>query len=149
MKLKSSINIGKTVVAGLTAGFASQMVMAPLFLNPVTQGILYNPQLQSRIFLEITPLRNIVPSVIGLMLWGIVPAFLYQRLDIRSDKKTVRGVYLALWIWLLYWLPQEWFIYVTLLGEPLHLAAFELLLTAIGTIVQGLILVWMLPNSDQ
>jgi hypothetical protein len=41
-------------------------------------------------------------------------------------------------IWMMYWVFQEWFIYHTLLGEPLLLAAFELLILLIGSLVEGI-----------
>ena len=53
-------------------------------------------------------------------------------------------------LWALYWLPQEWFIYITLLREPLPLAGLELLILGLGSIVEGVIIAGILndPVAD-
>jgi hypothetical protein len=46
-----------------------------------------------------------------------------------------------------YWLFQEWFIYITLLGEPPILAAMELIILLCGTLLEGLVIAKLL-NAD-
>jgi hypothetical protein len=58
----------------------------------------------------------------------------------RGVRRDV-GLRLGALIWGVYWLPQEWFIYHTLLHEPLLLCALELVLLAIGSVVAGFVTV--------
>lgn len=145
MKPNPFLPLFRTILVGLVAGFVSQGVMGALFLNPWIQPLLYDPTWQSRLYREITPLRDLVPSIVGLVVWGVVPALLHRRLA-PTTAPWVAGLATGAWIWALYWLPQEWFVYVTLLGEPLPLAGVELLLAAVGCAVQGLILGWGLKS---
>jgi hypothetical protein len=50
-------------------------------------------------------------------------------------------------IWATYWLFQEWFIYVTLLNEPIKLATFELAILLCGSLVEGLVISRLVPAS--
>lgn len=129
----------RTALWGLLAAFVSQGLMGVLFLNPWTQGLLYHEQWQSLLYRQVTPQRDLLPSIVGLVVWGLIPAFLHRRLA-PSGSPWRAGLATATWIWLLFWLPQEWFIYVTLLGEPLPLAGLELVLAALGSLAQGLLL---------
>lgn len=44
----------------------------------------------------------------------------------------------------MYWVFQEWFVYHTLLLEPLLLNLLELVILLIGSIIEGLIISWFL-----
>jgi hypothetical protein len=44
----------------------------------------------------------------------------------------------------MYWLFQEWFIYNTLLGEPLILNLLELVILAVGSTVEGIVISFLL-----
>jgi hypothetical protein len=57
-----------------------------------------------------------------------------------------QGLFFGAMIWLMYWVPQEWFIYHTLLGEPLTLNALELVLLSIGSGVEGVFLAYVLNS---
>lgn len=131
----------RVVLVGLLAGFVSQGVMGALFMNPWSQSLLSDPGLQSSLYRELSALRPLVPSIVGLVVWGIVPAVLHHRLATPGSWAKA-GLVTGAWVWVLFWLPQEWFMYVTLIGEPLPLAALELVFAAVGCAVQGLILAW-------
>ena len=51
-----------------------------------------------------------------------------------------RGVWWGVVIWAMYWLFREWFIYVTLLGEPLLLAAFELVILLAVSLLECIVI---------
>ena len=53
----------------------------------------------------------------------------------------------GLTIWVMYWLSQEWFIYHTLLKEPLLLNLLELAILLIGSLVEGLIIAFFLARD--
>ncbi len=55
-----------------------------------------------------------------------------------------KGAFWGLTIWLMYWVFQEWFVYHTLLLEPLLLNLLELVILLIGSIIEGLIISWFL-----
>jgi hypothetical protein len=46
----------------------------------------------------------------------------------------------------MYWLFQEWFIYNTLLGEPVLLNLFELSILLLGSLAEGIILAFFLAR---
>lgn len=43
-------------------------------------------------------------------------------------------------IWAMYWLFQEWFVYVTLLQEPPILAGLELAILLLGSMLEGVVI---------
>jgi hypothetical protein len=51
-------------------------------------------------------------------------------------------------IWLMYWLFQEWFIYHTLLGEPLFLNLLELSILIVGSLVEGIVISFFLARES-
>lgn len=146
MNPESNVSTGRIVIAGLTAGFFSNALLGLLFSSPPAQAVLYHPTWQSARFLEVTSHRNIPVSVAGLVVLSIPVAWLFTRLQAALPGRTwqKRGAFFGLAIWLMYWLPQEWFIYHTLLAEPLVLCGFELLLLLAGSLLQGVILAALL-----
>ena len=68
----------KIIVAGLVGGFIGNGVLGALFSSPPVQTILYNPEWQSQLFIEITPQRNIPVSVAGLVVLSIIHAWLFS-----------------------------------------------------------------------
>jgi hypothetical protein len=130
------------VAAGLVGGLAGQLVMAPLFVNPLTQRVLYDPALQSETFRTVTAGRNVGLSVVGLVLLSAIHGALYAvlRPSVPGSTWIGKGLFWGLVIWSMYWLFQEWFVYVTLLGEPPLLAVLELALTGVGSLCEGLVI---------
>jgi hypothetical protein len=47
----------------------------------------------------------------------------------------------------MFWLFQEWFIYHTLLGEPLILNLLELSILLLGSLVEGAIIAFFLARN--
>ena len=137
--------ITKIIFAGLLGGFISEGILGVLFVNSFIKSILYNPTIQSRLFLEVTPQRDLAASIIGLVILSIIHAWLYTVLlkSIPGDTWVKKGLFWGFTIWLMYWVFQEWFIYHTLLGEPLMLNALELAILLLGSFVEGLIIAFV------
>jgi flagellar biosynthesis protein FliQ len=139
----------KTTLAGLAAGFVGNGVLGALFSSPPIQTILYNPRWQSQLFMEVTPKRNIPVSVAGLVVLSVIHSWLFRVLKTAIPGKSwkSKGLFWGLTIWLMYWLSQEWFIYHTLLGEPLLLNILELSILLTGSLVEGLIIAFFLARN--
>jgi len=139
---------GAIVLAGLLGGFAGNGVLGVLFSLPVIKSILYDPSLQSRMFIDITPMRNIPVSVAGLVILSISHGWLFSVFlpSIPGDSWWKKGLFWGLTIWLMYWVFQEWFIYHTLLAEPIMLNILELTLLLTGSFVEGIIIAFILAR---
>src|SRR5512145_3312955 len=135
-------NQGKAVMAGMLGGFIGNGVLGALFSLPPIRSVLYDPALQSSLFLEITPLRNVPVSVAGLVLLSAIHGWLFAvlRPSIPGKSWIRKGLFWGFSIWAMYWLFQEWFIYHTLLQEPFILNLLELLLLLAGSVIEGLII---------
>ena len=139
----SRLNL-KVVLIGLISGFVGNGILGFLFSLPVVKTILYNPLLQSELFIQITPQRDVLTSVIGLIILSIIPTYLYITL-IRSIPGATwisKGIFWGFSIWGMFWVTQEWFIYHTLLQEPLILNFLELTLLLVGSLAQGLVIAY-------
>ena len=132
----------KIVVAGLLGGFVGNGVLGAVFSSAPVQAILYNPEWQSTLFIEITPQRNIPVSVAGLVVLSVVHAWLFSVFQPSIPGRTWlrKGLFWGVTIWAMYWLFQEWFIYNTLLGEPLLLNVLELSILMLGSLVEGAVI---------
>lgn len=140
----------KVGIAGLLGGFVGNGVLGTLFSSPPIQAILYNPQWQSRLFIEITPQRNIPVSVAGLVILSIIHAGLFSifRPSIPGKTWLRKGLFWGLTIWAMFWLFQEWFIYNTLLHEPFLLNVIELSILLVGSLVEGVIIAFCLARRS-
>jgi hypothetical protein len=141
----------KIISAGLAGGFLGNGVLGALFSSRPVQSVLYNPRLQSELFIAITPKRNIPVSVAGLVVLSIVHAWLFSVLSSSMPGGTWlrKGIFWGFAIWLMYWVFQEWFIYNTLLGEPILLNLLELGVLLLGSIVEGIVIAFFLERNDQ
>lgn len=139
----------KILVAGLVGGFMGNGVLGALFSSPPIQSILYDPAWQSPLFIEITPKRNIPVSVAGLVVLSVIHAWLFSILmpSIPGNTWLKKGLFWGLTIWSMYWLFQEWFIYHTLLGEPLILNIVELTILMLGSMVEGIVIAFFLARK--
>lgn len=52
-------------------------------------------------------------------------------------------------IWMLYWVFQEWFMFHTLLEEPIVLALLELVILLFGSLVEGLVIAWFFRKEKE
>lgn len=132
----------KIIYSGLIAGFISEGILGALFMSPPIQGILYNSNWQSKLFLEVTPTRDLFPSIAGIVVLSIAHSWLFTifQKSIPGETWIKKGLFWGFTIWLLFWVFQEWFIYHTLLNEPLILNFLELTILIIGSFVEGLII---------
>jgi len=132
----------KIIYSGLIAGFISEGILGALFMSPPIQSILYNPNWQSKVFLDVTPTRDLFPSIAGIVLLSVSHSWLFSlfQKSIPGETWIKKGLFWGFSIWLLYWVFQEWFIYHTLLKEPIILNLVELTLLLLGSFVEGLII---------
>jgi len=139
----------KILLAGLLGGFLGNGVLGALFSSPPLKAILYNPDLQSPLFIAITPQRDIPLSVIGLVALSVIHAWLFYVLkpSIPGAGWVTQGLFWGFTIWAMYWLFQEWFIYHTLLGEPLLLNLLELVVLLLGSLVEGIVIAFFLARE--
>jgi hypothetical protein len=136
----------KVVIAGLLGGFVGNGILGALFSSAPIRAVLYNPDIQSPLFIEVTPLRNIAASVAGLVVLSAVHSWLFSILAPAVPGTTWlrQGLFWGLVIWLMYWLFQEWFIYHTLLGEPILLNLLELAILLVGSLAEGVVIAFVL-----
>jgi len=132
----------KIIYSGLLAGFVSEGILGALFMSPPIQKILYNPDWQSKLFLEVTPTRDLFASIAGLVILSISHSWLFYVLQksIPGKNWIYKGLFWGLAIWLMYWVFQEWFMFHTLLLEPLLLNLVELTILLVGSFIEGLII---------
>jgi hypothetical protein len=132
----------RALIAGWLGGFIGNAFLGTAFTSPWIKTILYHPTWQSPLFLQITPQRNIAVSVVGLVVLSGLHGVLFQVFKDALPGRTTwqKGAFWGLCIWAMYWLFQEWFIYVTLLGEPVLLATLELVILLIGSFIEGIVI---------
>ena len=125
----------KIIYSGLIAGFVSEGFLGAAFTSAPIREILYDPNLQSKIFIELTPTRDLFTSVAGLVVLSIAHGWLFTvfQKSIPGTSWFKQGLFWGFTIWLMYWVFQEWFIYHTLLREPIILNLLELTILLIGS----------------
>lgn len=142
------MNSTRTVAAGLAGGTAGNAILGLAFSSPPLQALLYDPALQSALFIEVTRGRDIPVSVAGLVVLSIAHAWLYGVLEpsIPGAGRLGKGLFWGFAIWLMYWVFQEWFIDRTLLHEPWRLVAVELVVLLAGSLVEGIVIASLMPR---
>lgn len=132
----------KIIVSGLVAGFISEGLLGALFMSPPVKQLLYNPAYQSEVFIQITPTRELFPSIAGIVVLSIAHSWLFSvfQPSIPGSTWLKKGLFWGFTIWLMFWVFQEWFIYHTLLMEPLLLNFVELLILLAGSLTEGIII---------
>lgn len=146
-----SRNWGRALLAGWVGGFAGNALLGTAFSSQWAQNALYNPSLQSPLFLEITPQRDILVSVAGLVCLSGIHGLLYHILEsaIPGGIWWRKGLCWGIALWALFWLFQEWFIYMTLFGEPWLLAMLELLILLMGSLLEGVVIAGLVPGRSK
>ena len=129
-------------LAGMFGGFVGNGVLGMLFSSDVLRSILYDPAIQSALFLEVTAQRDIPLSVAGLVVLSTIHGWLYVQFAPANPGRgwVQKGVWWGAVIFAMFWLPQEWFIYYTLLQEPLLLSVVELTVLWVGSVAEGLVI---------
>ena len=139
----------RIIIAGLIGGFIGEGIMGGLFMSPPINSILYNPEIQSQLFIEITPDRDLFKSITGMVVLSIAHAWFYSIFIQSIPGKTwiKKGLFWGFTIWLMFWVFQEWFIYHTLLNEPILLNLLELTILLLGSLAEGIIIAWFLKKE--
>jgi len=147
----SKNSVLKIAFAGIAGGFVGNGILGALFSTPFIQEVLYKPEWQSKIYIELTPQRNIPISVAGLVALSIVHSWLFNLLmpSIPGNTWVKKGLFWGTAICLMYWLFQEWFMFNALLREPLLLCLLEMVLLFIGSIVEGVVIAFFLARKSK
>ena len=140
----------KTFLAGIAGGFAMNIAMLLTFrfigFGVNADGILLDPSIQSSkliaVWTEIEPLPLVVsrpaPIIFGIILFGIVHAYLYRWLSPAWPTGIVRrSLSFALLVFLMTFLFWEFFTPFNQFGEPVGLIAIELCFWAIIALADG------------
>lgn len=85
----------RAMVAGWVGGFAGNALLGAIFSSSAIRGILYDPSLQSRLFISLTPQRDIALSVFGLILLSGIHGLLFALLQPSLPGRTWWGKGLA------------------------------------------------------
>jgi len=137
-------------MAGWCGGFAGNGLLGAIFSSTWIREVLYDPTVQSQVFITLTSQRDIAVSVIGLIALSGIHGLLFAvlRPSIPGSGWLRKGIWWGFAIWAIYWLFQEWFIYITLLGEPVRLAVLELAILLLGSLLEGLVISRLLAPRD-
>lgn len=138
----------KSLTAGWVGGFVGNGFLGAMFSMPWVLAILYDRNLQSELFMAVTPTRNIPVSVAGLVVLCGLHGLFFDILKraIPGDTWIKRGLWWGVGLWATFWLAQEWFIYVTLLREPVLLACVELVILLGGSLIEGVVIAAILDR---
>ncbi|MCM2342290.1 hypothetical protein [Rhodoferax sp.] len=150
----------KTVVAGLAGGMAMNLAMLLTFrgigFGWNGDGILLTSSIQSQkliaVWTQLEPLPLVVanpaPIIIGMVLFGIVHAFIYRAISaVWSPGILPRALRFACIVFLMGFAFWEFFTPFNLFGEPLPLIALELLFWAIIAICEAFAIVAVLESK--
>lgn len=151
----------RTILAGIAGGMAMNITMLLTFrllgFGWSGNGILLDPNIQSRkliaVWTEMEPLPLVVnkpaPIIIGIILFGIVHAFIYRWLSAAWPSGALRrGVRMALTIFLLVFLFWEFFTPFNQFGEPLPLIGLELIFWACIASADGLAIAFVMERQS-
>jgi hypothetical protein len=150
----------RTVLAGISGGFAMNLAMLLTFrligFGWSGKGILLNPDVQSRkliaVWTEIEPLplvvNNPAPIIIGIILFGIIHAFIYRWISPAWPEGIVaRGIRMSILIFLLVFSFWEFFTPFNQYGEPLPLIGLELFFWAIIALADGFVIAFIIEKG--
>ncbi|HPJ30871.1 MAG TPA: hypothetical protein PLZ42_05715 [Methanothrix sp.] len=150
----------RTILAGVAAGSAMNLAMLLTFrligFGINADGILLDPALQSgkliAVWTEIEPLPLVVdrplPILLGIVLFGIVHAYLYRWISPSWPPGVARrGLSFALVVFLMTFLFWEFFTPFNLFGEPPGLIALELFFWAIIALADGFVISAMMERG--
>jgi hypothetical protein len=150
MEIKMKKTHRRTLLAGVAGGFAMNIAMLLTFrlieFGVNADGILLNPSVQSSkliaVWTTIEPLPLVVnrpvPIIFGIILFGVVHAYLYRWISPVWPTGIVRrALSFALLVFLMTFLFWEFFTPFNQFGEPLGLITIELCFWAIIALADG------------
>ena len=139
-------NAIRIIGGGILGGLAGGLVMTFLYELPPIHALLFNPDLQSPLFLEAAPQRNMGASFAGLLVIGVVHAWLFSVVweSIPGSTWVKQGLFWGVAIWAVYWAFNEWFTFYAVLQQPLTLILLELPLLLLGACVEGLVIAFFI-----
>jgi len=151
----------KTIIAGIAGGMAMNLAMLLTFrgigFGWNGDGILLTSPIQSQkliaVWTELEPLPLVVvnpaPIIVGMMLFGIVHAFIYRSISVAWPSgvlpRALRFAGLVFFMTFAFW---EFFTPFNQFGEPLPLIALELLFWAIIAICEAFAIAFVLERKS-
>jgi hypothetical protein len=155
-------SILRIILAGIDGGFAMNIVMLLTFrligFGWNGKGILLNPDVQSEkliaVWTEIEPIplviNNPAPIIIGIILFGIIHAFVYCWVSPAwPDGIVSRAMRMSILIFILVFSFWEFFTPFNMFGEPLPLIGLELLFWAIIALADGFVIAFIIEKETQ
>jgi hypothetical protein len=152
----------RTVLAGLAGGVALNITMLLTFrllgFGLKGGGVLLDPALQGpkviAVWTRIEPIplvvSNPVPIVLGLMLFGILHAFVYRWLAPAWPHGILERAWrLAALIFGLSFLFWEFFTPLNMFGEPLPLIGLELIFWGIIALAESVVIAAILEGRPE
>ncbi len=148
--MSSTVTWRRVLVATLVAGAVMQAATALLWMNPITQRIIFTPEFgQSQKLINVwrlwEPLPRITqrpsfPMMGGFLLFTLLHVLVYLRFAplLPGRGWLGKGLSLALGIWIFQYGYFEFFTPFNQYHEPLPLIGYELLLQGIMAVVEGL-----------
>jgi hypothetical protein len=143
----------KTILAGIAGGMTMNIVMLLTFraigFGWNGGGILLSSPIQSpkliAVWTTLEPLPLVVvnpaPIIIGMVLFGIVHAFIYRSVSVAWPTGVVpRAMRFAGLVFFMVFVFWEFFTPFNQFGEPLQLVALELLFWAAIAIAEALVI---------
>ena len=140
----------KTLIAGVVGGIVMNIAMLLTFrfigFGVNADGILLNPSVQSSkliaVWTVLEPLPLVVsrpaPIIFGIILFGIIHAYLYRWLCPAWPKGIVRrALSFAMLVFVMTFLFWEFFTPFNQFGEPFGLIAIELIFWAVIALADG------------
>jgi hypothetical protein len=151
----------RTLCAGLAGGLAMNLMMLLTFraigFGWSGGGILLTSHMQSQkliaVWTQLEPLPLVVanpaPIIVGMLLFGIGYAFVYQWLSIAWPQGVVpRALRLAGLLFFMTFLFWEFFTPFNQFGEPLPLVALELFFWALIAISEAFTIAFVMEGKD-
>ena len=151
---------GRTIMAGVLGGIAMNVAMFVTFrligFGINADGFLLNPSIQSRkliaVWTEIEPLPLVVtrpvPIIIGLILFGVIHAYLYGWISPAWRSGILqRGMSFSLLVFVMSFLFWEFFTPFNQFGEPVGLIAIELCFWAVIALAEGFTIVTIMERG--
>ncbi|MGA1842532.1 MAG: hypothetical protein ACMUIU_18110 [bacterium] len=137
------------ICAGITLNISMLLTFRLIGFGWNGNGILLNPEIQSEkliaVWTEINPIplivNNPLPMIFGLIIFGIIHAFIYYWLSRCWPEGILsRSLRFGSLIFLLCFLFWEFFTPFNMFGEPFYLIIIELIFWAIIAYSEALVL---------
>ncbi len=146
----NGFRIDRILLAGLVAGLISNGLLGVIFTSSPVESIIYHPELQSDTFNQVVPHRNVYVTLVGLCILSMIHSLFYAVFyqSIPGTSWLRKGLFWGFTVWAIYWVFQDWFMFHTLLHEPVLLNIFQLTIMLFCSLTEGSIIAFILYQSS-